>query len=302
MRLGIDLGGTKIEIIALDDKGKTLLRKRVATPQGNYDATLKSIKTLVLDAENEIGLTGSIGIGMPGAISTATGLIKNSNSVCLNGMPFKQDLEKRLQREIRISNDANCLALSEAIDGAAQGADSVFGVIIGTGVGAGIVINQQVLSGANAIAGEWGHNPLPWATQEELNGHDCYCGKQACIETFLSGTGLEHYYQDGAKQQLSAKEIVIKAEQGDAYCEQLLADYEERLAKALAHVINILDPNIIVLGGGMSNVARLYQNVPKKWGAYVFSDVVMTKLVAAKYGDSSGVRGAAWLWSSDDVE
>ncbi len=296
MRLGIDLGGTKIEIIALDDNGETLLRERVDTPKGDYLATLQTIVDLVGLAEKQTGETGSVGVGTPGAISPATGLMKNSNSICLNGMPFQKDLQSMLGKEVRIANDANCLALSEAVDGAAQGAEIVFGVIIGTGVGAGVVVNQQVLTGINGIAGEWGHNPLPWPTQQELKGHDCYCGKQGCIETFLSGTGLEQYYQESSKKRLTAKAIVEKAEQGDDLCEQLVSDYEERLAKALAHVINILDPSVIVLGGGMSNVSRLYDNVPRKWGAYVFSDVVMTQLVAAKYGDSSGVRGAAWLW------
>lgn len=237
-----------------------------------------------------------MGIGTPGSISPMTGFMRNSNSTCLNGKPFVQDLQNQLQREIRISNDANCFALSEAVDGVAKGASVVFGVIIGTGVGGGIVINQQPLMGVNAIAGEWGHNPLPWATQDEQQGYDCYCGQQGCIETFLSGTGLERHYQKETGQQHSAKEVVEMSEQGNAICSQLLSDYEERLAKALAHVINILDPDVIVLGGGMSNVNRLYENVPKKWEKYVFSDVVMTRLVAAKYGDSSGVRGAAWLW------
>jgi len=296
MRLGIDLGGTKIEIIALDNDGETLLRKRIKTPQGDYKGTLQAIIDLIEYTEKHTGQKGSVGIGTPGSISPMTGFMRNSNSTCLNGKPFVQDLQNQLQREIRISNDANCFALSEAVDGVAKGASVVFGVIIGTGVGGGIVINQQPLMGVNAIAGEWGHNPLPWATQDEQQGYDCYCGQQGCIETFLSGTGLERHYQKETGQQHSAKEVVEMSEQGNAICSQLLSDYEERLAKALAHVINILDPDVIVLGGGMSNVNRLYENVPKKWEKYVFSDVVMTRLVAAKYGDSSGVRGAAWLW------
>lgn len=296
MRLGIDLGGTKIEIIALDNDGETLLRKRIKTPQGDYKGTLQAIIDLIEYTEKHTGQKGSVGIGTPGSISPMTGFMRNSNSTCLNGKPFVQDLQNQLQREIRISNDANCFALSEAVDGVAKGASVVFGVIIGTGVGGGIVINQQPLMGVNAIAGEWGHNPLPWATQDEQQGYDCYCGQQGCIETFLSGTGLERHYQKETGQQHSAKEVVEMSEQGNAICSQLLSDYEERLAKALAHVINILDPDVIVLGGGMSNVNRLYENVPKKWEKYIFSDVVMTRLVAAKYGDSSGVRGAAWLW------
>lgn len=296
MRLGIDLGGTKIEIIALDDAGNTLLRKRIKTPQGDYSGTLNAIANLITYAEQKTGQEGSIGIGMPGAVSPTTGLMRNSNSVCLNGQPLLQDLQNRLQRDVRIANDANCFALSEAVDGAAQGADVVFGVIIGTGVGGGIVIHNQLLVGANAIAGEWGHNPLPWATRDEQHGHTCYCGKHGCIETFLSGTGLAQHYKVETGRQLRAEEIVAEAGQGNSCCEKLLMQYEERLAKALAHVINILDPDVIVLGGGMSNITRLYNNVPKKWGTYVFSDSVMTRLVPAKYGDSSGVRGAAWLW------
>ncbi len=296
MKLGIDLGGTKIEIIALDDYGNIQLRQRVDTPQQNYQATLQAIHALIQQTEAILKQSGSIGICTPGAISPATGLLKNSNSICLNGQPFQQDLEKLLQRKIRISNDANCFALSEAIDGAAKGANIVFGVIIGTGTGAGIIINQQPLLGANAIAGEWGHNPLPWANQEEQLGLDCYCGKQGCIETFLSGPGLARQYQVKTGIKITAKTLVERANQRDIECELELQRYEKRLAKALAHIINILDPDIIVLGGGMSNIQRLYQNVPNYWGDYIFSDHVNTRLVAPMYGDSSGVRGAAWLW------
>lgn len=296
LRLGIDLGGTKIEIIALDASGAELYRHRIATPQGDYRGTLQAIARLVHDAEHEVGARGSVGIGTPGAISRANGRLKNSNSICLNDQPLLQDLQQRLDRDIRISNDANCFALSEATDGAAAGAEVVFGVIAGTGTGAGIVVRGQVLEGPNAIAGEWGHNPLPWPRDDERPGAACYCGRHGCIETFLSGPGLtrDHLHMTGESR--GAPEIVRGAEQGDTRCEATLQRYEERMARALAHIINILDPHIIVLGGGMGNIARLYGNVPRLWGRYVFSDRVDTRLVAPNFGDSSGVRGAAWLW------
>jgi len=296
MRLGIDLGGTKIEIIALDDSGKELLRRRVFTPRGNYAATLQVIATLVHDAEAKLGQRGSLGIGTPGALSRATGRLKNSNTVVLNDQPILQDLEALLQRPVKISNDANCFALSEATDGAAAGASVVFGVILGTGVGAGIVVNGHILTGPNGIAGEWGHNPLPWPEAYELPGPRCYCGKQGCIETFLSGPGMMKLHHQETGVSLSAEEIVACAEgEEGAVCEHSLQLYENRLARSLAHVINILDPDVIVLGGGMSNIERLYTNVPKLWGRWVFSDRVDTKLVKHRFGDSSGVRGAAWL-------
>jgi len=295
MKIGIDLGGTKIEIIALADDGKELLRRRKPTPQGDYPGILEVIVQLVHESEAELGEQCSIGIGTPGALSRATGLLKNSNSIALNGKPILNDLEEKLQRKIKISNDANCFALSEAVDGAAAGAEVVFGVILGTGVGAGIVVNRNVLTGPNAIAGEWGHNPLPWPDAEELPGPSCYCGKHGCIETFLSGPGMMklHHLRTGTK--LNSAEIVQRAEQGDEDCERTMQTYEHRLARGLAHVINILDPDVIVLGGGMSNIVRLYANVPKLWSNWVFSDRVDTKLAKNKYGDSSGVRGAAWL-------
>ncbi len=296
MRLGIDLGGTKIEIIALDESGSELLRRRVATPQSDYAATLQVIAGLVHEAEALLGRKGSVGIGTPGAISRVTGLLKNANSVCLNGQPLLHDLEKLLERTIRIENDANCFALSEAVDGAAAGARVVFGVIMGTGVGAGIVVNGQVLTGPNAIAGEWGHNPLPWLNPNELPGAACYCGKSGCIETWLSGPGMAQHHLQRFGKILDAPRIIAGAIQSDAACEQSLVNYEDRLARGLAHVINILDPDVIVLGGGMSNITRLYQNVPKLWGKYVFSDRVDTRLVQNRHGDSSGVRGAACLW------
>ncbi len=299
MRLGVDLGGTKIEIIALEENGKVLLRERVATPQGDYAATLEAITGLVNAAEVKLGRTGlPVGIGTPGAISRATGLLKNSNSVCLNGQPLQQDLEARLGRPLRISNDANCFALSEAVDGAAAGASVVFGVIIGTGTGAGIVVDRHVLTGPNAIAGEWGHNPLPWPRSDELPGPACYCGKQGCIETWLSGTGMARDFKLHTGEALTAESIVARAEHGEVSSRAALERYYDRMARALAQVINILDPDVIVLGGGMGKIPTLYYEIPRRWGAYVFSDRVDTRLVAPKHGDSSGVRGAAWLWPS----
>ncbi|MBU1425657.1 MAG: ROK family protein [Gammaproteobacteria bacterium] len=295
MKLGIDLGGTKIEIIALDDHGRELLRRRVPTPAGNYPAILQTIVALVHDAESGLGQQGSLGIGTPGSLSRATGRLKNSNSVVLNGQPILQDLESLLQRKVNISNDANCFALSEAMDGAAAGEEVVFGVILGTGVGAGIVINGHVLTGPNGIAGEWGHNPLPWPQPQELVGPPCYCGKRGCIETWLSGPGMAKLHQMESGALLSAEEIVAHAGQGDIACEHTLKTYESRLARSLAHVINILDPDVIVLGGGMSNIERLYKNVPALLGDWVFSDRVDTRLVKNRFGDSSGVRGAAML-------
>jgi fructokinase len=295
MKLGIDLGGSKIEIIALDNQGVELLRRRVATPQGDYSATLHAIENLVHSAESELGQRGSVGIGTPGTISKATGLLKNSNSIHLNGKPVLQDLETLLQRKVMISNDANCFALSEATDGAASGAPVVFGVIIGTGVGAGIVVNGKVLTGPNGIAGEWGHNSLPWPAADELPGPECYCGRKGCIETFLSGPGMMKLHQKDTGEALSPEVIVARAEVGDKACVLSMQHYENRLARSLAHVINILDPDVIVLGGGMSNIERLYSNVPKLWTRWVFSDRVDTRLVKNKFGDSSGVRGAAWL-------
>lgn len=296
MRIGIDLGGTKIEGIALDDNGEQLWRQRVDTPVGDYEATLKAISNMVLLIEAETEQVGSVGIGTPGALSPQSGLLRNSNSVCMNDRPVKQDLEQKLSREIRISNDANCFALSEAIDGAAQGANVVFGVIIGTGTGAGIVVNGQVLEGPNAIAGEWGHNPLPWSTDNERPGPDCYCGKQGCIETYLSGPGLSQAYKSLTSIHMSAIDIVARAKAADPVAVRCVEAYEDRMARSLAHVINILDPDVIVLGGGMSNIRRLYGNVPSLIKQYVFSDVLRTRLLPPKFGDSSGVRGAAWLW------
>ncbi len=275
MRIGVDLGGTKTEIIVLADDGREMLRERVPTPRGDYAATVATIAELVKNAEQKVGAgrTASVGVGIPGAESLTTGLIKNANSTWLIGRPLRADLETALNRPVRLANDANCFALSEATDGAAAGAEVVFGVILGTGVGGGIVVNGQVLVGANAIAGEWGHNPLPG---DEAVRPPCYCGRSGCIETFLSGPALA---ADGGADNAAA-----------------MLRYELRLAHALAQVINILDPHVIVLGGGLSNLDRLYDRVPRLWGAHVFSDAVATRLVKNRHGDSSGVRGAAWLW------
>jgi fructokinase len=296
MHIGIDLGGTKIELIALDAQGREVLRRRVDTPQGDYRGTVMAIVELVTHAEAALGARAHVGIGTPGAISRLTGRMKNCNSTCLNAQPLQHDLETRLQREVRMSNDANCFALSEAVDGAGTGAGVVFGVILGTGCGAGIVVNGEVLEGPNRIAGEWGHNPLPWPGADELPGPPCYCGKHGCIETWLSGPGLAQDHLRATGLALPAHEIVAKAEAGETTCEAALQRYEDRLARGLAHVINILDPDVIVLGGGLSKVGRLYTNVPKRWGAYVFSDAVATRLAPPVHGDASGVRGAAWLW------
>jgi predicted NBD/HSP70 family sugar kinase len=296
IRLGIDLGGTKIELIALDADGTEVCRRREATPQGDYRGTLETIRQLVLRAERERGETGSVGIGTPGAISRASGRLKNSNSVCLNGQPLIEDLERVLGRPVRIANDADCFALSEASDGAAAGLPVVFGVILGTGVGGGIVVKGRLLQGPNAIAGEWGHNPLPWPQADELPGPECYCGKRGCIETFLSGPGLARDFLQHTGQSLTGPEILARADSGDAAANAAFQRYEDRLARGLAQVINLLDPDAIVLGGGLSNCARLYDEVPKRWGRYVFSDRVDTRLLPPRHGDSSGVRGAAWLW------
>ena len=296
MRIGIDVGGTKIEGIVLDDNGRELLRRRVTTPAGDYQGTLAAVAGLVQDIEKQTGQRGSVGVGTPGAISRTTDRIKNSNSQCLIGKPLREDLAALLRRELRVANDANCFALSEAADGAAAGVEVVFGVIIGTGTGGGIVVQGRVLEGVNGIAGEWGHNPLPWPRDAERPGPLCYCGQRGCIETFLSGPGMVHDLAGASGRSLSAAEIVQAAEHGDSECSAALERYEDRLARGLASVINVIDPGVIVMGGGLSNIARLYSSVPRLWGRYVFSDCVDTRLLPAKYGDSSGVRGAAWLW------
>jgi fructokinase len=300
IRLGVDLGGTKTEIIALSDEGKTLLRRRVPTPAGDYPATLAMIQDLVTQADAELGARYPVGFGTPGSASPNGGKMRNCNSTCLNGQSLQEDLQEILQRPVGLANDANCLALSEATDGAGAGFHSVFAVILGTGVGAGIVINGEILSGANGVAGEWGHNPLPWPRDAERPGRRCYCGRNGCIETFLSGPGLKQDHLSVSGAQLEPQDIATRACNQDSRCDATLRRYEDRLARSLAHVINILDPNVIVLGGGLSNIARLYENVPRLWGQYVFSDSVTTRLVPNKHGDSSGVRGAAWLAASRD--
>jgi predicted NBD/HSP70 family sugar kinase len=284
LRIGIDLGGTKIEALALDAAGREVIRKRIPSPRGDYAATISAISSLV----SEVG-EGSVGIGIPGALSQVTGLVKNANSTWLIGQPLKEDLEKALGRPVKLENDANCFALSEATDGAGKGAAVVFGVILGTGVGGGIVVNGKVLSGANAIAGEWGHNPLPLPSAQDLPLPDCYCGRAGCIETYLSGPGLARDHELRTGRRLLPEEIVSLGDQS-------LERYVERLARALASVINLLDPEVIVLGGGMSKVGRLYTEVPRLWSRYVFSDHVATRLAPPVHGDSSGVRGAARLW------
>ena len=296
LRIGIDVGGTKIEAIGLDERGEALARLRLPTPRGDYAATLEAIVGLVRDLEAAAGRRGSVGIGMPGAISTATNLVKNANSIWLNGRPLAADLGELLGRPLRFANDANCFALSEAIDGAAAGASVVFGVILGTGTGGGIVVDGRVLTGRNAIAGEWGHNPLPWPRENEAPGPPCYCGRSGCIETFLSGPGLSADHERVTGQKRAPEEIVAAAAKGDERAEATLSRHEERLARSLASVINILDPDVIVLGGGLSNLTRLYANAPRLWGKFVFSDRVDTRLAPPKHGDSSGVRGAALLW------
>jgi fructokinase len=295
-RIGVDLGGTKIEAIALSEDGSIPVRLRIATPRHDYDGTISAIASLVEEIEAKMGARATVGVGMPGAISPATGLVKNANSTWLNGRPLDDDLSARLLRPIRFANDANCFALSEASDGAAAGAACVFGVIIGTGTGGGVVVNGQVLSGANAIGGEWGHNGLPRPGVDEVPGPPCYCGHSGCIESFLSGPGLSRDHEQATGIRLTPAEISGLADAGDVAASATMARYENRMARALASIINIIDPDVIVLGGGLSNIARLYRNVPAQWARYVFSDRVDTRLVPPRHGDSSGVRGAAWLW------
>jgi fructokinase len=296
VRIGIDLGGTKIEAIALDGMGAERARRRVPTPRDDYPATIEAIGALVEDVERELGGTARVGVGMPGTLSPATGLVKNANSVWLNGQALDRDLTARLRRPLRFANDANCFALSEAVDGAGAGARVVFGVIIGTGTGGGVAVDGAVLTGPNAIAGEWGHNPMPWPTADEWPGPPCYCGRTGCVETFLSGPGLAADYRRASGGSVEATEIAERAAQGDVAARGAVLRYEDRLTRALASVINVLDPDVIVLGGGMSNLPGLCEAVPRRWGTYVFSDRVDTRLARARHGDSSGVRGAAWLW------
>ncbi len=300
MRIGIDLGGTKIEAIALDDSGSTRCRRRVATPAGNYRAIIDAVAALVFAIEDELGGTAAVGVGSPGALSLHTGLLKNSNSTALNGRPLDADLARALGRPIRLENDANCFALSEAIDGAARDAESVFGVILGTGVGGGLVLRKRLISGRNRIAGEWGHIPMPWPRPEEWPGPSCYCGKTGCIESLISGPAIAREFHDRTGRNLTAHEIAAAAETGDREAAAALEVFEDRLARGLAAVINIFDPDMIVLGGGLSNIERLYTTLGPLISHYAFSDGVDTGVVRAAYGDSSGVRGAAWLWPASN--
>jgi fructokinase len=293
VRIGIDLGGTKIEAIALRGDGTECFRRRIDSPRGDYDATIRAIADLVSAVAAATGERGTIGIGIPGSVSPATGLIKNANSTWLIGHPLPGDLERALGQPVRLANDANCFALSEAADGAAAGAALVFGAILGTGVGGGIVTGGRAIVGANAVAGEWGHNGLPWPGAEEWPGPACYCGRRGCIETFLSGSGLREAYGADAP---TAREIAAAAACGHTRAATAIEVYARRLAKALASVVNLLDPDVIVLGGGLSNIEVLYRRVPELWSEWIFSDHVATRLVRARHGDSSGVRGAAWLW------
>ncbi len=299
MRIGIDVGGTKIEAVALGRDHRVLARRRVATPRNDYEGTVTAITELVWTLERETGERGTVGVGIPGAVSPATGLVKNANSTWLIGRPFAEDLAAQLERPVRLANDANCFTLSEATDGAAAGVHVAFGVILGTGTGGGITVDGRLLVGRNAIAGEWGHNPMPWPRPGEWPGPPCYCGRTGCIETFLSGPGFARDFEAATGRALEPAEIEAQAEAGDPDAEAALARYEDRLARALASVINLLDPDVIVLGGGMSKIDRVYTNVPQRWDPFVFSDRVDTRLVRALHGDASGVRGAAWLWDGE---
>ena len=300
-RIGVDLGGTKIEAAVIDGAGAIRARRRVPTPAGDYEATIAAVVDLVHGIEAEMGTGLTVGVGIPGTLAAGTGLVKNANSTWLIGRPLGRDLETALKRPVRLANDANCFALSEASDGAAAGSDSVFGVILGTGVGGGVVIGGKILVGANAIAGEWGHNPLPWPRADELPGPRCYCGQFGCIETFLSGPGLAADHRRHGGGDLEGACIVAGAASGDAACRATLDRYTERLARALASVINVVDPDAIVLGGGLSAIDELYEAVPHLWKRHVFSNEVVTRLLPPRHGDSSGVRGAAWLWQPGET-
>lgn len=296
MRIGVDLGGTKIEFVALERDGRELHRHRMPTPREDYDGTVRAIKDGVDKIEAGLGRRGTVGIGIPGTISGITHRVKNANSTWMNGKPFDRDLCEALHREVRLANDANCLAVSEATDGAGAGKRLVFAVILGTGCGGGLAIDGRVQNGRNGVAGEWGHMTLPWMRPEEYPGPDCYCGRRGCIETWISGTGLEADYVRATKMRLRGKEIIARSEKGEEEALASLARYEDRLTRSLAQMINILDPDIIVLGGGVSQVPRLYRNVPGRLKEYVFGGEADTPVVVAKHGDASGVRGAAWLW------
>ena len=299
-RIGIDLGGTKIEAMAMDEAGHELARHRIHTPRDDYQGTVQAMAGLVQRIEAETGRTASVGAGIPGTVSIRTGLVKNSNSTWLNGQPLHLDLAAILGREIRMANDANCFAVSEATDGAARGRQTVFAVILGTGCGGGLAINGHVHVGSNGVGGEWGHNPLPYMRPEEFPGPHCYCGKFGCLETWISGTGLARDHKQVTGTALSGPQIIIACEAGDPAAVATMERYEDRVARGLAHLINIVDPDVIVLGGGLSKVERIYQNVPAKLAKYVFGGEVDTPVVQALHGDSSGVRGAAWLWPAGE--
>ena len=298
MRCGIDVGGTKIETAVLSDSGKFLSRERTDTPK-NYAALLNSIDKSLQQASKNTGFKGPVGICMPGSVSKETGLIQGANTTYLNGQNFQKDLQATLNRSVRLSNDANCFALSEAIEGAGKDASVVFGVIIGTGCGGGIIVNRQIIPGVNGIAGEWGHTPLPWPVENEFENHDCWCGKTGCLETYISGTALVKDYKRMTGLEKDGKQIVLDCENGDIVAEAVLQALEDRIARGLAMIINIIDPDIIILGGGLSNIERLYENIPRKWAGYVFSNKINTRLLKPKYGDSSGVRGAALLFGTN---
>ena len=296
IKLGIDLGGTKIELIALNTKNnKILYRKRVLTPQNNYQDTLNAIATLILEAESKLNLNCQVGIGIPGSISPKTGMVRNANSVWLNGMPLSRDLNKILKKNIVIENDANCFAISEAMDGAGKAYSKVFGVILGTGVGSGIVIDKKVINGANGISGEWGHNPLPWQEKNEIKTRNCWCGKSNCIEKFISGPAIEKEFEDSFGKKMPLKNIVKNCTKNNSNCNFILNILINRIARCFASIINVLDPDVIIIGGGLSNIEQIYIEVPKIWNQWIFSDKISTKVKKAIYGDSSGVRGAAWL-------
>ena len=296
MRIGIDMGGTKIEGIALAENGMELFRKRIDTPRNDYDGTVKAISGIVEELESETNQKGTVGIGIPGAISPQTRLVKNANSTWIIGRDFEHDLATALGREVRLANDANCLAVSESVDGAGAGAKVVFAIILGTGCGGGIAIDQKIHAGPHSIAGEWGHITLGWMSAEEYPGGNCFCGKRGCLETFVSGTGFENEYERQTGTRISGHEIIMLIEQGDDTAEKVMRTYENRLARAIATVVNFLDPDVLVLGGGMSNISRIYQNLPVQIVDWVFGNEFTTPIRPAKHGDSSGVRGAAWLW------
>jgi fructokinase len=296
IRIGIDLGGTKIEFVALESDGRELHRHRVATPRGDYDGTVRAIREGVEKIESGLQRSATVGVGIPGTISQLTHSVKNANSTWMNGRPFDRDLSEVLQREVRCANDANCLAVSEATDGAGAGKRVVFAVVLGTGCGGGLAIDGRVHNGRNGVAGEWGHTTLPWMRADEFPGPECYCGYRGCIETWISGTGLEADYERATKTKVSGKEIIARCDSGEAAAQESLKRYEDRLTRSLGQMINILDPDVIVLGGGVSQVPQLYKNVPQRLKEYVFGREADTPVVVAKHGDASGVRGAAWLW------